>query len=132
MACIILAKALPRIYRMTLSHGIYLADREEIRDNFRLIQCIAFANLIDETPINLGDKNDYLIDVLLSEQYARKGYVTLSDESIVMCSYAGFEKLTSKWARETFPECRGVVTTRIGKFDKKLESLDFHSVSIYF
>lgn len=131
MACIILAKALPKIYRMTLSHGINLANVEEIRDNFRLIQCVAFAHLYDDAQVDFGDKNNYLIDVLLSEQYARKGFVSLSDESMAMCSYAGFEKLTSKWARETFPECRGVITTRIGKFNKHLDALDYHSVSFY-
>lgn len=132
MACIILAKALPKIYRQTLSHGINLANAEEIRDNFRLIQSVLFAHLVDEQTVDFGDKNNYLVDVLLSEQYARKGYVSLSDESMMMCSYAGFEKLTSKWARETFPECRGVITTRIGKFNKHMDALDFHSVSFYF
>lgn len=131
MACLILNMPLPKVYRQLLSHGINLANTEEIRDNFRIITSVAFAHIYDSQKVDFGEKNNYLIDVLLSEQYAFKGYVTLSDNSIVMCSYAGFEKITSKWARETFPECRGVITTRIGKFNEKLESLDFHSVSIY-
>lgn len=132
MAILILGKALPKVYRMTLSHGIGQASMEEMRDNFRLIQAVAFAHIYDEDPMCVPARHDVLVDILLSEQFARKGYVTLSDESIVMCSYAGFERLTSKWAKQTYPDCRGVITTRLCKFDKSMNELAHYTVSVFF
>lgn len=132
MACLILKSKNEKIYRMVLSHAINLAESDRIRDNFRFIASVLFAHCYDNGGVKVQPKDDYLVDVLLSEQYAKTGYVTLSDESIVICSYAGFEKLTSKWAKENCLGCRGVITIRVCKFDKHLNVLDAHSVSIYF
>lgn len=131
--------ALPNknIYTRTLLHAIGRAHTDgEMRANLRLIVAVLLAQWSDTHAHLLHGQLGDLFDVVTSEDLYLKGVVKTvageRDERLWFCSYIGFEKITSQWAKETHPDCHGVVCMRLFNQDARHNEIDSHSIQIYF
>jgi hypothetical protein len=76
-----------------------------------------------------------IFDVVTSEAFYEKGVIKTvnnSDERLWFCTYAGFEKVTSQWAKDNAKGCHGVVSMRLHNTDTLHREADGHSIQIYF
>lgn len=135
MAFLSIVHPSPQIYLRTKLHGIgYASSDAELRENLRLITAILLAKWSDTNP-NLDGIRGILFDVITNEFFYHNGYakaVDGTDERLWFCSYVGFEQITSKWAKEKHPGCKGYISMRLFNRDAKQQELDSHTVQIYF
>lgn len=123
------------IYTRTLLFATGRAQSDaELRSNLRLIAAILLAFWSDTKP-DLSGSIGEIFDVVTSEPFYMKGLnktVKNNDERLWFCTYAGFEKLTSQWARDNAKGCHGVVCLRIHNQDARHNDLESHSIQIYY
>lgn len=116
-------------------YGVGRASTDaELRANLRLILAILLAQWSDTNPDLEGIRGD-IFDIVTSEFFYEKGYAKTtenSDTRIWFCSYVGFEKVTSAWAKEHHPDCRGYISMRLHNQDERCNELDSHSIQFYF
>lgn len=126
----------PNIYTRTLLHGVGRAGTDaELRNNLRLIAAILMAGWHDKYQPDLGGSTGEIFDVMTNEKFYLDGYNTTAkgdDRRLWFCSYIGFEKLTSKWAKENHPDCHGYICMRMYNQDDKQREVDHHTIQIYF
>lgn len=125
-----------RVYTRTMLYGVGRAETDAVfRANLRMILAILLANWSDTNPDLSGVKGD-IFDILTSPQFYEEGYAKTvageKDARLWFCSYIGFEKVTSKWAKENHPGCHGVVCARIYNQDTRHNEIDSHTVQFYF
>lgn len=106
-------------------------DDAEFRKNLRILMAVLLAKGYDEANPP-KDKLAAIFDIMTSESFYLKGYNKSSDQRLWFPSYVGFEKLTSKWAKETYPKCHGYLCMRLVEKDVNNKDLDAHTVQIYF
>lgn len=146
----------PHLYSRFMLHGLGRVETDaHFREQLRLMAAILFAEWSDTGLGGLeGVKRD-IFDVVIDEHFYTKGYAktaksqkpnnrsadtfagimaveTRPDARLWFCSYVGFEKLTSKWAKENCPDCRGYISMRIYNQDIRHNVVDSHTVQIYF
>ena len=136
MALLLVVNPSPRIYTRTMLFGVGRADsHSEMQDNLRLIAAILMAQWSDTNP-DLSGVRGHIFDVLTSELFYQKGYAKTQfgdyDDRLWFCDYVGFEKITSRWAKENCPGCNGYICMRIHNQDDKHRERDNHTVLIYF
>ena len=105
----------------------------ELRENLRLILAILLARWSDTNPDLEGVRGN-LFDVATTEKFYQEGFAKTvgahGDDRLWFCSYVGFEKATSLWARSR--GLHGVVCARLFNQDVKNKELDAHTIQIYF
>lgn len=126
-----------KIYTQTRLFGIGRAESDGVmRANLRKIAAALSATWYAENEPELVGKIEHIFDVLTTEQFYENGYAkTVQDKydpRLWLCSYIGFETLTSKWAKETIPACHGVICMRLYNQDERCDELEAHTVQIYF
>lgn len=161
MAVILITEPNPKIYTRTLLHALGRADSDsEFRTNLRLVVAVLLAYWADTKPDLSGVRGD-IFDVVTSEHFYRKGLAKtvyrekkgpllnddgigidpvpmwkeeLADETarLWFCSYVGFEKITSKWAKENHPGCHGYICMRVFNQDVRHNEIDGHTIIVYF
>lgn len=111
-------------------------DDAAMRKNFRIIAAVLMGEWSEITLVDLDGIYGDILDVMTSPKFYDDGYNKttngVNDDRLWFCSYVGFEKLTSKWAKETIPNCRGVILMRISNQDGKGNALDAHTVQIFY
>lgn len=125
-----------RIYTRTMLHGVGRAGSDaELRANLRVILAILLVDWSETNPDLSGERGD-IFDVITTPQFYEKGYAKTiahkGDERLWFCSYIGFEKVTSKWAKENCPDCHGYISMRIYNQDSRHNELESHTIIIYF
>lgn len=125
------------IYTRTMLYGVGRAQNDaELRNNLRLIAAVLLAGWSDTKDADLSGQMGEIFDILTSEKFYTEGYNTSikgeNDRRLWFCSYIGFEKLTSKWARENHPDCHGYICMRVFNQDDQRRELDHHTIQIYF
>lgn len=132
MAIMLVVSPQSKIYLRTILYGVGRAeDDSELRANFRLIAASVLAHWSDSNPDLSGVRGD-IFDVLTAEPFYQKGYAKTSGERLWFCSYIGFEKITSTWAKTNHPDCKGYLCIRIYNQDSRHNELEFHTIQIYF
>lgn len=106
-------------------------DDAEFRQNLRILMAVLLAKGYDDANPPTG-KLSAIFDIMTSESFYLKGYNKTSDQHLWFPSYVGFEKLTSKWAKEKYPDCRGYLCMRLIEQDVEGKTLAAHTVQIYF
>ena len=108
----------------SILHGVYrdISD-QQLRENLRTILAVLIARHLENELTDL----DAL--VIMPEMY-EKGYVATKD-AVVTCSYIGFERVSSRWAKEQGLHC--VICARYVAADarKQFEG-QTHTVQFYF
>lgn len=136
MAFLQIIKPDPGIYMRTRLYGVGRAESAaEMRDNLRLIGCILMARWSDDPHMALDGQIGDLFDVMTSESFYQKGIaktVENNDERLWFNTYAGFEMLTSQWAKENAEGCRGVICMRVHNQGTDHQPIDSHTIQIYF
>lgn len=126
----------PQIYLRTMLHAIGHAQSDgEMRDNLRLIAAILLAEWVSDCNPFLNNASSQIFDMVTSAHFYEKGYAKSifgGDVRMWFCSYVGFEKVTSQWAKENHPDCRGTISMRLFNQDDRHIELDAHSIQIYF
>lgn len=119
-------------YTQTLLWGLGRAeDDAEFRQNLRIIMAILLAKSYEDSNPPEG-REAAIFDIMTSESFYLKGYNKTSDQRLWFPSYVGFEKLTSKWAKQKYPDCHGYLCMRLIEQDVENETLASHTVQIYF
>lgn len=95
----------------------------ELRRNLRLIGAVLLARHAEHSPYDA-------VHIAMTEQFIEDGRVMTDKEGVWFCSYVGFERITSQWAREQNFTC--VICMRLVKMDIKMRELVAHTVQIYF
>lgn len=128
-------------------YGVYRAgvSGKMLSGNLRLFQAIALAHLPDYKLKKLPVQVDDLVLILTTESMYKEGYLATvvgggskefmalpTNKELHTTTYIGFERLTSKWARENAAGCHCVITSRIVTRDSTNTELRTHSVSVYF
>ena len=136
MAVLLVVNASPRIYTRTMLFGVGRAESHaEMWDNLRLIAAILMAQWTDTNP-DLSGVRGHIFDVLTNEFFYQNGYAKTQfgehDDRLWFCDYIGFEKITSQWAKENCPGCKGYLSMRLFNQDEKHRKQDTHTVQIYF
>lgn len=132
MAFLILDHPNKQIYLQTHLWALGRAqDDDSYRANLRLVFAVLLAQWSDNHPELFGE-NNHLFDIITNENFIKKTYVTTSEKKIYFCSYIGFEKLTSKWAKEKYPHCRGYLCMRIYATNQHSEELDAHTIQMLY
>lgn len=146
----------PQLYSRYMLHGYGRVETDaHFREQLRLMAAILFAEWSDTGLVNLDEKKRDIFDVVIDEHFYTKGFAktaksqrvnnrsadtfagvipveTRPDARLWFCSYIGFEKITSKWAKENCPGCRGYISMRIYNQDTRHNIVDSHTVQIYF
>ncbi|BAW19379.1 hypothetical protein [Ralstonia phage RP31] len=116
-------------------HGVGRADSDaELRANLRVILAILLVDWYESNP-DLGGVKSHIFDVVTAPQFYEEGYtktVGNNDDRLWFCSYIGFEKLTSQWAKENAKGCHGVICARIFNQDARQNEMDHHCIQVYF
>lgn len=124
------------IYTRTMLYGVGRAETDaDLRKNLRLIAAVLITGWSDTTNPDLAGIVGEIFDVMTSPKFYEDGYNKTSkgnDTRLWFCSYVGFEKLTSKWAKETIPQCHGVICMRIYNQDAQQNPMDSHTVQIFY
>lgn len=132
MAVLIVSHSNKKIYLQSHLWGLGRAeDDQAFRSNLRLIFAVLLAQWSENNPELFG-KDSYIFDIITTPHFYKKSYVTTSDQKVWFCSYVGFEKITSKWAKEEFPNCRGYLCMRLYATNAQSEELEAHTVQIYY
>lgn len=106
-------------------------DDAEFRQNLRILMAVLLAKGYDDANPPTG-KLAAIFDIMTSESFYLKGYNKTSNQIMWFPSYVGFEKLSSKWAKETYPGCRGYLCMRLIEKDIEFNEVEAHTVQIYF
>ena len=106
-------------------------DDASFRQNLRLIAAVLLAHWSDTKP-DLSGETGHIFDVLTSEKFYKEGYNSTSDYRLWTCSYIGFEKITSKWAKEKFPNAHGYICMRVVAFDAGATEKASHTIQFYY
>jgi hypothetical protein len=155
MAFITVVVPRPQLYSRFMLHGLGRVESDaHFREQLRLMAAILFAHWSDGNPDLQGVKGD-VFDVVIDQPFTERGFTktvksekkadalvttfagviepeTRSDARLWFCSYIGFERITSKWAKENCPGCRGYICMRIYNQDLRHNIVDTHTVQIYF
>ena len=136
MAVLIVVAPSPQVYTRTLLYAIGRAQTQaEMWDNLRLIAAVILVNWCDSNP-DLSGVRGNIFDVLTTEFFYLNGYAKTKfgehDDRLWFCDYIGFEKITSTWAKENCPGCKGYLSMRLFNQDEKHRKQDTHTVQIYF
>ena len=132
MAVIIAVVPNPRVYLRTHLYGLGRAETDAAyRQNLRVIAAILFAYWADSAP-DLSGERGHIFDVVTSDKFYHDGVNTTSDRRLWFCSYVGFEKITSTWAKQNAPSCKGYLSMRIYITDEFSRELAAHTIQIYF
>ncbi len=107
------------------------ADDAEFRKNLRIMAAVLLADWSDSKP-DLSGVRGNIFDVITNEQFYQTGVNKTSGERLWFCSYIGFEKITSKWAKENTNQSRGYICMRIYITDAQHNELESHTVQIYY
>lgn len=125
----------PNLYVRTMLYGVGRAESDtELRANLRLIAACLLAEWYDEKQ-KLNDITGQLFDMVTSEFFFANGYAKSKfrdEERLWFCSYVGFEKVTSAWAKKHHPGCKGYISMRVYNQDARHVELDSHTIQIYF
>lgn len=105
-------------------------DDATYRKHLRVVMAILLATAYDEANPPVGISAE-LFDVLTSERFHECGYNKTTDNRLWFCSYIGFEKITSAWAKEKYPKCKGYLCMRV-LIKNHLHQETSHTVQIYF
>lgn len=120
------------LYLRTQLHGLGRAETDEAyRKNLRIIMAVLFAHWSDTNPDLTGIRGN-LFDVITNESFYQEGFNKTSDKRLWFCSYVGFEKTTSEWAKEHAPSCRGYICMRVFVTDEFSNELESHTIIIYY
>lgn len=125
------------IYTRTMLYGVGRATSDgALRANLRLIAAVLLAGWSDNQHPDLSGITGEIFDVVTSEKFYTEGYnATIrgdKDKRLWFCSYIGFEKITSKWAKENHPDCHGYICMRVDNQDERHNIIDAHTIQIYF
>jgi hypothetical protein len=136
MAILLVINPQIKLYTRYMLHGLGRVDNDaQFREQLRLMAAILLAHWMDTNPV-LKEKESDLFDVVTSEKFYEDGYTKTTngdnDDRLWFCSYVGFERVTSAWAKKNHPECRGYIGMRIFNQDKNCRDLDSHTIIIYF
>lgn len=114
------------------------ATDDQYMDNLRLFVAAFLAKYADEGEISydvdrkLGD----LADTLMTEAMHERGRIKVvvgGKESMWMYGYVNHTRVTSEWAKKTFPGCTVQITARIIELVGNFENVtDAHTLVIYF
>jgi hypothetical protein len=147
------------VYISTRLHGVGRAENDgEFRANLRLIAAIVLAQWSETNPNLLGVRGE-VFDVVTSAPFYEQGFAKTvrrdfetqveegdfidalfpdmnehfrEDAKLWFCSYIGFEKVTSEWAKKNHPDCHGYICMRVYNQDALHKVLDSHTIQIYF
>lgn len=105
-------------------HGVYLDTMDSVlRRNLRLTLGVLLAKYQEHNP-------SIAVDLAMMEDMIEHGKCGFTD-CVWACTYIGFERVSSKWAKELGLHC--VITARFGKGDlRSLFELENHTVQFYF
>lgn len=135
-----------KIYTQYMLHGYGRAkDDAEFRFGLRMTAAVLLSWWYDEAVLlaekddpnrpNLEGSRGHVFDVATNEHFYTKGFGKTqngNDERLWFCSYIGFEKVTSEWAKKNYPDCNGYICMRIYNQDSRHNELESHTVQIYF
>ncbi len=108
----------------TILHGVGRAGSDqEFRHNLRLVAAVLLARHAEHSPHDA-------VHIAMTEAFVKDGRVKVDETGIWMCTYVGFERVTSPWGKERGFSC--VICTRMTKFDIKMRELTTHTVQVYF
>lgn len=126
----------PKIYTSTRLYGVGRAESDaELRANLRLITAVLLGEWYEEHKPGLDMKNGHVFDIATSEFFFKNGFAKSQfneDTRLWFCTYVGFEKVTSWWAKKNHPTCHGYLSMRLLNQDVRHNELDSHTIQIYF
>ncbi len=135
MAIILVTNPQPKLYTRYMLHGFGRVDNDaDFREQLRLVAAILLAHWSDTDPDLSGVRGE-IFDVVTNMHFYQNGYgVTTkgNDRRLWFCSYIGFERVSSKWAKENHPNCHGYLSMRLYNQDTRHNELDSHTIMIYF
>lgn len=126
----------PSLYTRYMLHGLGRVEEDaRFREQLRLMTAILLAEWSSTEPDLSGVVGD-VFDVVTSAQFYEHGYAKTvgfgNDERLWFCSYVGFERVTSEWARRHHPSCKGYICMRIYNQDARHIEMAAHTIQIYF
>lgn len=112
-----------KISMHSMLHGVYKDNSDQhLRENLRTILAVLLARHCEH---ELGELESLII---MPEMY-EKGYVATKD-CVVACSYIGFERVKSKWAKDQGLHCvicaRFVFTDALKRFEGHTHTVQFY------
>lgn len=136
MAVILVVKPNAHVYLRTTLWAINKAQTyPEMFDNLRLIAAILMADWLDSEP-DLSGVREHIFDVMTTPFFYENGYAKTkfgdNDDRLWFCDYIGFEKITSQWAKENCPGCKGYICVRISNQNDRHKVVDNHTIQFYF
>jgi hypothetical protein len=146
MSCLVIIVPNRKLAMHSMLYGVYSEgiSGELLKRNLRLFQAIALAHQDTPGMHALTAEGSDVVNVLLSPHMYHKGYLValvgrsdptnsiVARKEMYLSTYCGFERLSSKWAKEVAVGCKCVITQRISVMDEKANPLREHSVSVYF